>query len=183
MIPHFSDLARSEVARVQVLPPPRFRPLQGTPRNVTMKRTLGEPSKGLTAAQKAGLRYEAKAQLHLRSVFGPSYRTAPLLHFEDDSGWRTCIPDGIYVGSFGLLVIFEIKSQHCPEAWWQLRRLYQPVVEALRFVKDVSVCEVTKSFDPMMPFPELVKQASLAALSSSPESQFCVHIWRPNAAS
>lgn len=52
-------------------------------------------------------------------------------------------------------VIFEVKSQHMPEAWWQLRRHYQLVMEQYR-VQPVQCIEVVKSFDAAMPFPEKI---------------------------
>jgi len=51
-------------------------------------------------------------------------------------------------------VIFEIKLQHMPEAWWQLRKLYQPVVEEYYKPRAISVVEVCRSFDPAIPLPE-----------------------------
>lgn len=156
MLPH---LGTGQVVPVQVPPPAKFRRIAGEPRNVYWQPSMERPSAGLTPAQKAGLRYEAKAQLFLRGNLGKLYQTAPIIHFEDRNGLRSCIPDGIY---FGVVpTIFEIKSQHMPEAWWQLRMLYAPVIRAFFSNKrSVRVVEVTKSYDPAMPFPEPTKMVS-----------------------
>lgn len=181
MIPHFSDLGQ-DPGLVRVPPPPHFRPLSGTPRHVSFKPTIREPSKGLTSAQRSGLRYEAKAQIWLQDRLGIAYHVAPYLHFRDGPTMeaRTCIPDGIYFGVDGSAIVFEIKSQHCPEAWWQLRRLYQPVLKELGRVRHVAVVEVTRSLDPMMPFPEPIHQiASLVEWVQGPPDTFGVLVWRP----
>lgn len=162
---------------VEVPPPPHFHPLHGTPGNVRFRSSGAEGSRGLTAAQKAGLRYEAKAQDYLSKVLGGLYHVAPYLHFTDLSGSRTVVPDGLYLND-GEAIVFEIKISHMPDAWWQLRRLYQPVVERLSYVHSVSVIEVVRSFDPSQAFPEEVKVIrGLDGLVSSPN--FRVLLWRP----
>lgn len=141
---------------------------------------MDRPSEGLTAAQKAGLRYEAKAQLWLSEQLGRAYQAAPYLHFEDNSGPRTLIPDGLFFDTGGTALVFEIKSQHMPEAWWQLRHLYEPVVRELGFIRRVSCVEVTKSFDPSMGFPEeVLLRRDLSKLLELPPEPFKVLLWRP----
>jgi hypothetical protein len=51
------------------------------------------------------------------------------------------------------VLIFEIKSQHMPEAWWQLEQLYRPVLRARRPLCPIVCVEVCRSYDPAMPFP------------------------------
>jgi hypothetical protein len=53
------------------------------------------------------------------------------------------------------LVIFEIKIAHMPEAWWQLKRLYEPVLRAWPRVTGIPIrcCEVVQAYDPHVPFP------------------------------
>lgn len=180
MLPHFStNGARSSV---EVPPPPRFRPVVGKIKNAYYRDgSVVEPARGFTEAQKAGLRYEAKAQLMLREVLGPRYSVAPHVHFEDESGWRTCVPDGVYVPVDGPVFVFEIKSQHMPEAWWQLRRLYQPVLEARRPRRQIVPIEVTRSYDPSQPFPEeceVIRDLSDFVLRTRFD-HLGVLVWRP----
>jgi hypothetical protein len=66
-----------------------------------------------------------------------------------------------------------------PEAWWQLRKLYSPVVAALtgRMVYCIEVCRV---FDPQMPFnetPYLID--SLPGYVLDPDPAIGVFVWKP----
>lgn len=136
-------------------------------------------SKGFSAAQKAGLRYEAKAQDFLSSELSVRYYIAPYLHFLDMSGYRTLVPDGVLL-EFDTAYIFEIKSQHMPEAWYQLRRLYEPVLAQLCGVRQTSCIEVVRSYDPSMGFPEEVQLFNdLDEALRAPRSSFKVLQWRP----
>jgi len=70
---------------------------------------------------------------------------------------RTLLPDGLLIlGS--VATIIEIKSQHMPESYWQLRHLYEPAVRALPIVCHVNCLTVVKSYDPAMPYPEEIER-------------------------
>jgi hypothetical protein len=135
--------------------------------------------RGDTAAREAGLRYEAKAQEYLAATLGSSYVPAQILSFRDDTPERRLIiPDGIY-GVPTHFILFEIKSQHVPDAWWQLRQLYQPVLRCLSHL-EVFCVEVCGSFDPAMPFPEPIEWIEdLAEYVKRPSRKFGVFQWRP----
>lgn len=107
-----------------------------------------------TAAQKAGIRYERKVHEHLSSLFGSAYRPSQWFRFEDRNGaLRWCQPDGLL--SLGpLVVIFEVKARLVPDAWWQLRRLYEPVVRRGLRPAALGLCTITRNFDPHIIFPE-----------------------------
>jgi hypothetical protein len=112
------------------------------------------------------------AASRLRRRRGCVTRRKPKITFR-----RSFVPDGLYLND-GEAIVFEIKISHMPDAWWQLRRLYQPVVERLSYVHSVSVIEVVRSFDPSQAFPEEVKVIrGLDGLVSS--SNFRVLLWRP----
>lgn len=165
-------------------PPPAFRPLCNQPLHVRIGGHSVFNGPGLTSAQKNGLRYEAKAQVYLRDWFQThtdfTYLLQPHITFDNGPRPRTIIPDGLALEPNGLVTIFEVKSQHMPEAWWQLRRLYEPVVRNLSFVRSTSCVEVVRSYDPAMGFPELVETFSdPAQLLRAPRSLFKVLIWRP----
>lgn len=164
MLPHFAT-GSAERGSVSVPPPLHFRPPTGPIRDVVVEWTdIDERCKrmgrlrGDTPAKDAGLRYEQQAQNYIGEVLGFAYATSPVLHFRDDLGPRFCIPDGVYTHD-GLvhnedlyIALVEIKAQHCPEAWWQLKRLYEPVLRAWSGAKIVCL-EVVKSYDPDTPFP------------------------------
>lgn len=165
---------------VNVPPPARFRPLVGKPCNVYIGDNAfrGHSRRDMTEAQKAGLRYEDKIQAEL-FTHNTEYMISPTFHFVDDSGFRTIIPDGLF--SFpDRVVIIEIKSQHMPEAWWQLEKLYRPVVMARRPLCPILCLEICRSYDPAMPFPaEFQLFSSLAeALTSPPLTTLGVLPWR-----
>lgn len=176
MLPSSSFLSGA-AGVVEVPPPQGFRELAYPLREVTFSvsneftRQLGN-----TAARENGLRYESQAHEHLQSVLGAGY-LAVELHVRDAKGRRELIPDGVFFHP-NHVVIFEVKSQHMPEAWWQLRKLYQP---ALRFKlpkRPVYVVEVCKSFDPAMPFPEeIVLINDLKDFAYNPLPAFGVYQW------
>ena len=134
-------------------------------------------SRGRTAAQQNGLRYEAKVQKHLKSQI-TGYIVSPGLVFVDLDITRVLLPDGLVFQPDGTAIIFEIKRQHMPEAWWQLRRLYEPVVRELPFVNRTSCVEVVASFDPAMGFPEPVRVfTKVPDLLEAPTKDLKVLLW------
>lgn len=136
---------------VQVPAPPKFRGVTGKVYSASVIGSM-EPLPGSTESQKAGLRYEQQVNEHLKSC-GGLFIFQPKVQFRDDSGARLCVPDGIiYVGN-GRLAVVEIKLQHMPEAWWQLKRLYEPVVRSMRDAREVICLEVCRTYDPVTPFP------------------------------
>lgn len=167
-------------AVVGVPPPAHFRPLAGVPTNVRWKNVAYSPSVGLTSAQRAGLRYETKVHDAFTKALGDSYRVEPHLHFAVNGVFHTARPDAIHLDVTGRATIFEIKSRHTSDAWWQLRRKYEPLVQCLKFVNVVSCVEVVPSYDPSAGFPEPVtKYDSLEVLLQSPSAPFKVMIWKP----
>ena len=111
-----------------------------------------------TPRQKNGLRYERKVLEALESEAGfRLFVPSPWIEFTNQSGRRFCQPDalGFHQEDKKLVVtIFEIKLSHTIKAYWQLRRLYEPVVRRLLPKYEVRVCEITRHFDPFTPWPE-----------------------------
>lgn len=180
MLPSLPTANLSALTTVSVPPPRWFRPPQGRvseveilPRGYTTQ-GLGSP-KGHTGAQKNGLRYEAKVQVFFASLW-PTYTASPYVRFRDESGWRHCIPDGLLTFKTHV-VLFEIKSQHMPDAWWQLRRLYIPVVEAA-VKRTVFPVEVVAQFDPTTPFPETFTLIEDIETYVEAPSKFGVYPWK-----
>lgn len=109
---------------------------------------------GRTAAQKAGLRYERKVHEYLASVFCDAYSPSQWFGYYDVHGSRRfCQPDGIL--RFGnVAVIFEVKARFTGDGWWQLRRLYAPIVRVAFAPSLLGLCLICRSYDPSVPFPE-----------------------------
>lgn len=131
-----------------------------------------------TAARLAGLRFEEKVQGFFLSHY-PNYSAEPHIRYKEVKHWRNAFPDGLMLLS-DRSIIFEIKRQHMPEAWWQLRKRYQPLLEHHR-VQPVQVIEVVKDFDLQMPFPEDVDVLTLdefpRLLREPHSSRFSVLVW------
>lgn len=141
----------------QVPPPPNFRPVLD-PRGTCFANAGGFNYTGNTEAQRSGVRYENKVFRFLKKIW-PSCRINPLLDFYDGRERRRCRPDVLHFDfEKGLGLIIEVKIQHVPDAWWQLRKLYQPVVSQL-YGKHIPlrVMEIVRSYDPAVPFPEEVE--------------------------
>lgn len=153
---------------VHVPPPPHFRALQGRPKFLRLEANPWAKSRGDTVARMNGLRYEGKVQNKLQRTFG-DYLQSPAIYFEDQSGLRFVVPDGLIIRPNRVYVI-EIKSQHMPEAWWQLHELYLPILRSRNAARPISCLEIVKSYDPSMPFPcsvDMVKSDEIAAYKGS----------------
>ncbi len=181
-------LARAEPAsRTQGLcaPPPWFKAAEGVRAAWPVGGPFGAhptPSRGGTAAMKLGRRYESKALKHIAGEVGECFKPSVWFRFSGEGGVRFCQLDGLVHEPWGT-IIFEIKLRFTSDAWWQLRKLYEPVIRQAYalpegFVRHIIVC---KSFDPVSPFPEtfqLLPRLSRASLPAE-KSPVCVYQWRP----
>lgn len=129
-------------------------------------------------AQRAGLRYERKAQKYLASLFGASYQPSPWFKFDTMlQGLRWCQPDGIvYDDKRSACLLIEIKTRSCIEAWWQLHRLYEPVVRMAMRPATIATLMVCKYFDPATPFPD---KPRIVADPRERSEGFSAFVWRP----
>ena len=126
-----------------------------------------------------GVRYEKLVQEYLQFRFGGLYLPSPWIKFFGDGRWRWCQPDGVlFQPARGAIVIVECKYQHTLDAWWQVRHLYQPVLEHIfpRTLWKYEACEIVKWYDPAIQFPEPVVLAHDVGLS---HKHFKVHIHKP----
>jgi hypothetical protein len=162
-------------------PPRRFRPA-GQVKYTKLSYTPPDfLRRGLSrGARRAGERYEELAQEHFQSVYDGRYIRSPWLRFTRQNNpvpaW--CQPDAIHLDTRrGLLTIVEFKLRHTSNAWYQTRKLYQPVLEYI-FPKDLwnyAVLEVVRWFDPHTSFPEdfrLIRDPFTIR-----PGEFGVHIW------
>lgn len=140
----------------QIPPKTNFLPAEGVQKAewCTQPRFI-RSGKGAKGARAAGLRYERRAQLYLAAMAGSrEYLRGPWVAFKchGDAQWRYCQPDGVLVEE-KRIVIVEIKYHHTTDAWWQLWRLYRPVVQFLFKGREVLCVEVVKWADMVLPFP------------------------------
>lgn len=179
MLPSLSPLSSDVPACVAVPPPPFFKPIVGAISDVKIDHSHYRPDIGNSSSKRAGLRYEGKVQVLLMKR-DAMYGAAPAVNYTDATGRRVCFPDGLWLLPDRHLIV-EIKLTHMPEAWWQLRRKYEPLIRVWnRGEVPVQVLEIVSEFDPATPFPELPKLfPSLdALLSQPPSSHFGVLKWK-----
>ncbi len=126
------------------------------------------------------MRYEQKVHEHFLELFPSKYLPSPWVRFTnvEDTNARWCQPDGLIIDiEAGLISIVEMKYQHTSDAWWQLEKLYKPVL-AVIFPKQLwrlQCVEVVKWFDPATDFPVPIRMAE----SPIGVGDFSVHIWKP----
>lgn len=160
-------LLDAKTPSVQPPPPLRLRQVDG------LRDVWRADGSGITAsrrelpsfAQKAGLRYERKVLDTLSRLFGEDLELRPWFGFRDANGNGIAQPDAVLrVAAKGgprqktfedQTVIFEVKLHHTATSWWQLRGLYQPLLEFRS--QNVKVCEICSSYDPAVSFPEPVE--------------------------
>ena len=168
-------------------PPPWFRAAEG----VRSAWPVGDgpfdrtplPRSSGTPAMRAGRRYEAKALAHLAEVFGSDFRKSQWFRYAGDAGVKFCQVDGL-LHTETVTAIFEVKVTFSSDAWWQLRKQYEPVVRKAFLPSHLALVIFCKSFDPAVPFPEPVNHLRRLDRqhieeSSGPDSTISVFSWRP----
>jgi hypothetical protein len=176
MLPLLSPLNDGDLtgAVVAVPPPPGFRPALAVERAAYGNR-FPFPNGGHSGSQKAGLRYEKAAAKYLKETFANTL-IGRAVHFRDALGSRVCVPDAI-IHCPQFVIVVEIKLQHMPEAWWQLRKLYEPVLKHIYGSRVVACVEMVKHYDSGMPFPEAVNV--IDDLHDVNPDKFGVFRWTP----
>lgn len=125
-------------------------------------RTTESPFSGRRArrsgAQKAGLAYQSRIGAwasdghYLGSVVsGPWY-----CYVDGGGARRYCQPDLVFDDGLAI-VACEVKLRWTVDAWWQLRKLYLPVLQVAhgRRTPVLSLC-ICRSYDPAVQVPEPV---------------------------
>lgn len=149
-------------------PPPGFRPVEdlqsawrAKPEALPRPRAEGDTP---TVAQLNGLRYERKVRERFATEI-PGGEAGPWFFFRDRHGTRRCQPDLLFE-LIDRAIIAEVKLFHTTDAWWQLRKLYEPVVgKALGL--PVRLLVITETYDPAIAWPEpLELLADPAAVSA-----------------
>jgi hypothetical protein len=177
LLPHLIGI-NDEVAGsvVQVPPPPSFQaPL--LPITRAFFRNQAAMPDGRTSAQKSGLRYERKVQVELGRRLGHDFDPKPGLVFYDQrEGEHYAFPDGL-IKRPGIACIVEIKFQHMPESWWQLRRKYEPIIRWLFPGQKILCLEICSLLDAQMPYPEKFEHVEdiLPWVDNAPDGSLGVH--------
>ena len=164
-------------------PPRRFRPAG----EVTFAEFISPPPFVVTRrtknkARADGIRYEKKAHKYLADTYEDECVIAPWITFTSKGRTKPsyCQPDTILLDiRRGTITIIEIKIKHTADAWWQVRRLYLPVVQCI-FGSDWEyiAVELTKWFDPHTKFPERFEFVNPAdPLPKLSPDKFHVYIW------
>lgn len=106
-------------------------------------------------------------------------RLGQWLEFVDKSGKRWCQVDALMLDREKKVgIIYEVKYQHTSDAWWQLRHLYLPVLEAAAPEIRWGLMEIVHWYDPQVPFPE--RPVLTPELTSVPKANcVAVHILNP----
>lgn len=132
-----------------------------------------------SGAQKAGLAYQKRLGLWLGDAVGPSLVVAgPWYQYLDRSSRRRyCQPDFLLLHEFEALVVVEAKLRWTADAWWQLTKLYLPVLRRVHpGVSSLLRLTVCRSYDPSVWIPEEV--VLVDALSGLSKDKFNVLVWK-----
>lgn len=132
---------------------------------------------GLTAAQSAGLNYEAKVFEHLE-VSGELFLAHLPFSFHSGSRVNRIIPDGVMVSrTRAELYIVEVKLRHTAEAYHQLQFYSKIIAKAFPSLK-IRRLEVVKYYNPavILPEPKTVTDNYKAWLENG-KTDYAVYIW------
>ena len=120
---------------------------------------FGRPRRA-RGAKAAGLRYQHKIEGWAdRGGLGAGrVLVGPWFQYSDFASDRNfCQPDLLVDRGDGEGIICEIKLGWTADAWWQLAKLYAPVVRAAWGWRSPVLLCVCRSFDPAIPTPEPVE--------------------------
>jgi len=166
-------------ARVSAPPPRWYREAGDVRRAWPCEGPFGRASLRGSPAQRAGVRYQRKAEKYLWNQM-PGIQLGPWFAFHNAGGKvRYCQPDALWVRE-GNLLCLEIKIRFTSDAFWQLDGLYVPVLK-VALGREPHCGIICKSFDPAMVVPRgfvlLDKCTPEAFAAASP--RVGVFQWRP----
>lgn len=125
-------------------------------------------------AKGLGLAYEQRVHDVLGAIYNEAYWPHPAMLYQDGSGLRRAIPDGVLKSGKGVILI-EVKYTHCELAWWQLNKLYLPLLTHVYKVP-ITCVEICHSYDPEVEFP--VAHALVESLHKVPLGITGVMQWK-----
>jgi hypothetical protein len=104
--------------------------------------------KGLGAAARAGIKYEAEFADHLLENSKGYVRIGPWIYFEDANGWGYCQPDMV-LNSWERIYLFECKlSFTYRRAYKEMRDLYKPLLHELFGGAPITCVQVCRHLKP-----------------------------------
>lgn len=166
-------------------PPPWFKEAEGVRSawpvgDGPWGRTPTPSNRSGTPAMRAGRRYEARALAYLQEVLGSDFKKSQWFRYAGNAGIRYCQVDGL-LHCEAFTAIFEVKVTFTSDAWWQLRKQYEPVVRKAYVPSRLRLVIVCKSFDPAAAFPEPVNhlRGLDRQLLERSGDQILVHSWKP----
>lgn len=167
-----------------LLPPPGFTFIE-RPTQVYLAKNPHPHRSRATGAQKAGLAYEKKAKRWLQERFGEGRIVSGQWFYALDAmRKRYAQPDVLVFPLGGVaerpdeVTIVEIKTSYCALAWWQLARLYAPIVGKFYQPRRTRLVCLTRTLDPLVHTPE--EPVLLDDLESPlEEGRVGVFLWRP----
>lgn len=142
-------------------------------------------SKRVTGAYRRGIVYERKAldrlESEVSSIPESVFLRSPWIEYIDDNGKHWCQPDAVgwSARSAPAGFVWEVKYKHCAEAWFQIWRLYIPVLERIYPSIKWQGIEVVKWFDASISFPEQF-ELSDSILKVPRGGRTAVHIYNPS---
>lgn len=162
-------------------------------RGLYFSRTVGEVSKAVplwhvrpvpvragsrSAAQAAGIRYEAKVLDYLEETCRGFLAHVPFSFVADNASGRI-IPDGIIKSSTKpRLCIVEVKLRHDATGYYQLE-FYKKIISKAFPTIEIVTLEVTKGYDPSVILPETPHfvTSDIQQWVDNGTETFGVHIW------
>jgi hypothetical protein len=131
-------------------------------------------------AQQLGLRYERKVLVHLLETLDKNVIFQPAFRFRSAGTAfdQFAIPDALYLSPSNVLTIFEIKLRHTADAWYQLKRLYLPIIQkAYPAIDRINLVEICANYDNSIKLPSTTIVDDLAAWTAEARPQFGVYLW------
>lgn len=107
-------------------------------------------------ARRQGEIYEGKVHKHLSEKHEGQYTARQwfIYQLRNELKPRFCQTDGLlFNAATGTLVVCEVKLRHTSDAFFQLDRLYQPVLAKAFPQFKIACLEITRWYDPAIPFP------------------------------
>lgn len=173
--------------RRQMMPPPKFVPADNVVRaefGVPPQYLLNTIANAGTRSRSSqdGLKYEAKVVKMLTALY-PELVSGAWMKFAAGTfpyvRERWCQADAFLADhTLKRVYVFEIKLSHIANSWWQLQRLYIPVLRHIFIGYDFVPIEICKWYDPHTAFPVFFKpEPNIRELSKLSPNVFYVHIW------
>lgn len=132
--------------------------------------------KKVSAAKKLGIAFEKRAYRWLRFEI-EKFEAQPHFRFQlAGHSPESCFPDALITRG-NVVTIVEIKLRHTYDGYFQLTRLYYPVVQHAFRGCEVRRLEIVKSYDPGVTLPEQVDVVGdLRAWLASPRVNYGILI-------